>query len=118
MRKVVIIAGYLALIVSTCFVYFKVKAIRREARYEQAVTSFRREIPVGRARSEVESYLHQQQISYNEVELDGLGSPASVLVKIGEEEGLACEWDIYVALEFSSSDLLRGIRLRRIGTCL
>src|SRR5271169_1907807 len=113
MRKVLIIAGYLALIVSTCFIYFKVKSIRREARYEEAASSFRREISVGKARSEVESYLHKQQITYNEVELDGRGSPASVLVKIGEEEGLACEWDIYVAFEFSSSDLLRGIRLRR-----
>ena len=118
MRKFVIIVGYLALIASTCFIYFEVKSIRREARYEQAVASFRREIPVGKARSEVESYLHKQQIGYNEVVLDGLGGPTSVLVKIGEEDGIVCEWDIYVALKFSSSDFLRGIRLRRIGTCL
>jgi hypothetical protein len=41
-------------------------------------------------------------------------------IKIGEDaDELLCEpWNVYVALEFDTTEKLRDIHIRRIGTCL
>jgi len=42
-------------------------------------------------------------------------------IKIAEEpsHSLACEkWIVYIALEFTATDKLRDLHIRKIGTCL
>jgi hypothetical protein len=121
MRKIIgfTILGAVVLI-SAFLVRSKVDQARREASYRIAVASFQRDLHIGTDRADVQQYLHSRKVDYHVVRYGG-NDADTYEIKIGEEpaNSLVCEdWDVYVALEFTASDKLREIHVRKIGTCL
>ena len=122
MKKVVAFAAAVALLVSAWLIYSKAAQIRREAHYRAAIAPFQRDLHAGMTRAEVEKYLDSRSVKYYVVSFDqGTESNETTYeTKIGEEPGnLACEpWQVYMALEFNSSNALSEVHIRKIGTCL
>lgn len=121
MRKIIgfSILGAVVLI-SAFLVRLKVNQVRRESLYRAAVASFQRDLHVGTDRAAVQQYLHSQKVDYHAVRYGGNDSD-TYEIEIGEEpsNSLVCEdWKVYVALEFTTTDKLREIHIRKIGTCL
>ena len=121
MRKIIgfTILGAVVLI-SAFLVRSRVNQVRREDSYRAAVASFQRDLHVGADRADVQQYLHSRKVDYHAVRYSG-NDADTYEIKIGEElsNSLVCEdWDVYVALEFTASDKLREIHIRKIGTCL
>jgi hypothetical protein len=108
-----------AVLVSVWLIGSKVAQERRDSAYRTVIAQFQRDLPVGTPKSEVKKYLDSRNIQYFADERGGSRIEAYE-IKIGEDPGgLACEpWDVYVALEFSSADVLRQIHIRRSQTCL
>ena len=75
--------------------------------------------PIGMPKEEVRKYLDSHNIQYYAAKRGG-SRLETFEIKIGEDPGgLACEpWDVSVALEFSSTDILKQIHIRRSETCL
>jgi len=67
-------------------------------------------------KAEGKQYLDSQHVEYFPVRIGG--DERTYEIKIGEEEGLICEWNVFIALEFSPNDALREVHIRKIGTCL
>ncbi|MGA8437605.1 MAG: hypothetical protein WB762_35135 [Candidatus Sulfotelmatobacter sp.] len=113
---ILIVIGLLAL---TWAVYSKITHARREASYRVAMMPFERDLRVGMSRPDVQSYLDSRRIEYNRARFGGKDAD-TFEIKIGEEpDNLICEhWTVYVAIEFSLSDKLRDIHIRKEGTCL
>ena len=118
MKKVVAFAVAVALRVSAWLIYSKAAQTRREAHYREAIAPFQRDLHAGMTRAEVEKYLDSQSVKYHVVSF-GQGTE-TYETKIGEEPGnLVCEpWQVYIALEFNSSNTLKEVHIRKIGTCL
>lgn len=83
----------------------------------------RRDLRLGMSKADVQNYLHSRDVSCHTVHYAG-NDGDTCQIKIAEEpagvfEGLVCErWTVYLALEFTNSDKLRDIHIRKIGTCL
>ena len=120
MRKIVTltIVGA-AVLISVWLIGSNVGQSRRNSGYRTAVAQFQRDLPIGTPKEEVRRYLDSHNIQYYAATRGGSRVEAFE-IKIGEDPGgLACEpWDVSVALEFSPTDLLKQIHIRRSDTCL
>lgn len=112
------VVAVVAVIVSAWFVRFRIQQSRRNAAYELALGPFKRNLAEGTVKEEVEAYLRSHKIAYNEVRIGG--HPAETLeVKIGEDPStMVCDWDVYVAMDFTKEDRLNKVYILREGTCL
>ena len=61
-------------------------------------------------------HLDSQHVEYYPVRVGG-GDGPSYEIKLEEENDLVCEWDVYIALEFSSTDTLTQVHIKKEGTC-
>jgi hypothetical protein len=120
MRKILAltVAGA-AVLVSVWLIGSKVAQSKRDSAYQTALAKFQHELPIGTPKEEVRKYLDSHNIQYYAATRGG-SRVETFEIKVGENPGgLACEpWDVSVALEFSSTDLLRQIHITRSGTCL
>jgi hypothetical protein len=119
MRKGVVLAVFVVAIVATWLTYSKVTQARREASYRVAIAPFKRDLRLGMDRTEVKNYLNSHNIICYTVHYGGSDGDTCEF-KIGEEpDWIFCDpWTVYIALEFSPSDKLLEIHIRKIGTCL
>lgn len=119
MRKIIAltIAGA-AILFLLSLIGSKVGQARRNSSYRAAVARFQSDLPLGTSKAEVRKYLDSHNIQYYAATRGGSRVEAFE-IKIGEDPGgLVCEpWNVSVALEFSSEDVLRQIRIKREGTC-
>jgi hypothetical protein len=120
MRKIIALtfAGG-AVLFSLSLISSKVGESRRNSSYRAAVDRFQRDLPLGTPKADVRKYLDSRNIQYYAATRGGSRVEAFE-IKIGEDPGgLVCEhWNVSVALEFSSEDVLRQIHIKREGTCL
>jgi hypothetical protein len=120
-RRILLSVVTAVVAVSSWFAHSRVAQGRREAAYQVAMAPFKRDLPVGIGRRDVERYLHSRDILYNGVQFGG-SDGWTYEIEVGEEPdglGLVCEpWKAYVALEFSLADALKEIHIRKSGTCL
>jgi hypothetical protein len=118
MRKAVALAVAGVVLVSAWLIHSKVAQARRETTYRTAIAPFQRDLPMGMAKPEVENYLDSRKASYHSTKFGG-SAGETYLIEIGEDpSSLVCEWNVYIALEFSSADRLQDVHIRKIGTCL
>jgi hypothetical protein len=118
MRRVVALGVALIALVSVGLIYSKIAQARRETAYRAAVEPYQRDLPVGMPRADVEKYLASRHVEYHAASYrEGY---TTYELKIGEDPGnLVCEaWQVYIALEFNSSDKLAEVHIRKTGTCL
>jgi hypothetical protein len=118
MRRVVALGIALVALVSAGLIYSRLAQARRESAYRAAIEPFQRDLPVGMPRSDIEKYLDSRHIEYHAASHhEGY---TTYEVKIGEDPGnLVCEaWQVYIALEFNSSEKLMNVQIRKTGTCL
>ncbi|MGA9509197.1 MAG: hypothetical protein WBV55_11320 [Candidatus Sulfotelmatobacter sp.] len=120
MRKIValIVVGA-AVLVSGWLIGSKVAQSRRNVSYQKAMAQFQRDLPIGTTKEDVRKYLDSRNIQYYAATRDQ-NRVVAFEITIGEDPGgVMCEpWDVYVALEFNSADILRQIHIKRSGTCL
>jgi hypothetical protein len=118
MRKFAAFGVAVAVLVSVWLIYSKVTEARRETGYRAALAPFQRDLRVGMAKADVEKYLKGRGVDYHAARY-GEGTE-TYEIRIGEEPGnLVCEpWQVYIALEFNSSNTLTEVHIRKIGTCL
>jgi len=120
MRKGLVVAVFLAVLGSTWLAYTKVTQSRRDASYRAAIAPFQRDLNLGMDRADVRKYLDSHAVAYHAVRYGG-NDADTYEIKIAEEpsHSLACEkWIVYIALEFTATDKLRDLHIRKIGTCL
>jgi hypothetical protein len=119
MRKFITLVALGVIVGSVWLIHSKVTHARRESAYRSAIAAFQHDLPIGTTRAEVNKYLGARKVDYHLVRYGGSDGD-TYEIKIGEEPGnLVCEpWNVYVALEFSSADILRDVHIRKIGTCL
>ena len=122
MRKRTIVAVIGIALVSPWFVVPRIRNARRESAYQKALTPFRRDLSIGMSKDEVKRYLDSRRVAYREVAdaIGGYGGP-EYEIKIGEDPpNLICgPRDVYIALEFGSSDSLREVHVKKqLGGCL
>jgi hypothetical protein len=116
MKKIIAFGMVVVVLFSAWLIYSKVTQARRETTYRVAIAPFQRDLRVGVPRSDVEKYLHSRNVQFHAINFG-----ETYLVEIAEEPSweLWCEsWRVYIALEFGSSNGLRDVRIRKIGTCL
>jgi hypothetical protein len=114
--RILLIALCVAGLVLTWSIYLRVAQARRDSAYRAAIAPFERDLHVGMRKADVEQYLDSRHAQYYPVasEKDGI----TYEIKIGEEDGLICEWAVYVAVEFGSTDTLKLVHIKKEGTCL
>jgi hypothetical protein len=97
----------------------KVAQSRRDSAYHKALSQFQHDLPLGTPKDEVKKYLDSRNVQYFADKRSGSRMEAYE-IKIGEDPGsFVCEpWDVYIALEFSSEEVLKQVHIRRSGTCL
>jgi hypothetical protein len=86
----------------------------REARYQSALQTYSRSLRPGLTRKEVEDYFRANDVGFEQ------GASAD-LVRVGKEETTRHCRDnyVYVAFEFSSTEVLKSVTIsRQIGGCL
>jgi hypothetical protein len=119
MRKGIVLAFVVAILIATWLTYSKVMRTRREASYKVAMTPFQRDLHMGMDRTEVNRYLASRNRSCHSVRYGGSDGDTCQIEIAEEPDGLFCDpWTVYIALEFNSADKLRDIHIRKIGTCL
>jgi len=116
-KRIALIVVLCVAVISTWTVYSRITQARRDAAYRAAIAPLQTDLHVGMAESEVRRYLDSRNLKYYPVRVAGSDGPTRE-IKVGEENSLICEWDVYIALEFSSTDTLRKVHIRKIGTCL
>jgi len=114
--RIALIIVFGTALVATWPIHSKIAQARRNAVYQRAIAPFQRDLHLGMAKADVKHYLDSQHFEYFPVRIGG--DERTYEIKIGEEDGLVCEWNVYIALEFSSNDALREVHIRKIGTCL
>ncbi|MGD0269006.1 MAG: hypothetical protein ABSB14_08075 [Candidatus Sulfotelmatobacter sp.] len=120
MRKVIVFTAMGAVaLVSVWLIGSRVAQSRRDFSYQKALSQFQHDLPVGTPKDEVKKYLDSRNVQYFADKRGGSRTEA-LEIKIGEDPGgPVCEpWDVYIALEFSSGEVLRQVHIRRSGTCL
>jgi hypothetical protein len=116
-RRVVLIVVFGAALISTWPIYSSIRQARRDAAYRAAIAPFQRDLRVGMPEAEVKRYLDSRHVEYYPVRLDGKDR-LTYEIKVGREDSLICEWNVYIALEFGPTNGLTEVHLRKIGTCL
>jgi hypothetical protein len=108
-----------AVLVSVSLIGSRVAQSKRDSTYRTALDQFQRDLPIGTPGAEVKKHLDSRNSNYSVVKRGG-NSGEAYEIKIGEDPGnLVCErWDVYVALEFNSADMLRQVHITRSRTCL
>ena len=127
LRKIVVVI-FAALVVFSGWHYCA--KTRRDARYREILSVYRRELQSGMRRAEVRSYLDSKNVQYRPV-FGPSGGAWAYEIKIGEEPAysLVCwSWTVYITFDFRTSvkealeplqdDTLKEIRIRKAGTCL
>jgi hypothetical protein len=103
----------------------------QDARFRRLLADYQHDLHPGMPRTTIDNYLQSHPGKQGVVRLGGSGTAWSYLVRIGTEPGL-CGWSrVYIALNFDSteqkelapppgdpSDVLKDIRLKKIGDCL
>jgi hypothetical protein len=119
MTKSIAFALLAIVLVSGWLGYSKITQARREATYRSAIAPFQRDLRVGMGKTAVQKYLDSRRVSYRAVGFAG-NDADTYEIKIGEEPGsFVCDpWNVYIALEFSPTDKLREVHIKKIGTCL
>jgi hypothetical protein len=120
MRKIIALTALgAAVLVSAWLICSRVAQARRDSAWRAAIVQFQRDLPIGTSKADVQRYLNARNIRYLAATRGGSRVEAYE-IKIGEDPGgLVCEpWDVSVALEFSSADVLKQIHISRSGTCL
>jgi len=116
--RLVLIAVFGAAVVSSWLVYSRVTEARRDNSYRTAIAPYQRDLRIGMARTEVDKYLASRHVEHHPVKFGG-SDGLTYQIRIGEDpSSLICEWNVYVALEFGPTDLLREVHIRKEGTCL
>jgi hypothetical protein len=120
MRKVIVFTAMGAVaLVSVWLIGSRVAQSRRDFAYQKALSQFQRDLPLGTPKGDVKKYLDSRDVRYFADKRGGSRIEAYE-VTIGQDpDSVVCErWDVYIALEFSSDDVLKQVRIRRTGTCL
>lgn len=120
MRKIITLTVVgAAVLISVWLIGSKVGQSRRDSAYRKTVAQFQRDLPLGTPKAEARKYLDSRNIQYFAA-TRGESRVVAFEIKIGEDPGgLVCEpWNVSVALEFSSADVLKQIHITRSGTCL
>lgn len=123
MRKRVVLAVFGAALIAGWIGYSKYIQTRREASYRVLLALYKHDLAVGTDRDQVIAYLRAHDVICHTVHYGG-SEGDTCEVKIAEEpvglvEAFVCEpWTVYAAFEFTSTDKLREIHIRKIGTCL
>jgi hypothetical protein len=116
-KNIALVAVFAVALVSTWPIYSKIAQGRRDAAYRTAIAPFQRDLRVGMAEAEVKKYLDSRQVAYYPVRSRDSDRWAYE-IKIGEEpSSVICERDVYVALDFGSSDTLTDVHIKKIRTC-
>jgi hypothetical protein len=115
-KRVVLIVVFVSALVSSWPIYSRIRQAHRDVVYRAAIAPFQRDLHVGMSEPEVRQYLDSRHVEYNQVRFGGSDGP-TYEIKIGEQDSLICEWEVFVALEFGPTDALKEVHLRRIGTC-
>jgi|GEM_PF-735074 hypothetical protein len=116
--RLLLIAVFGAALASTWVAYSRVTQHHRDAVYGAAIAPFQRDLPIGTPRAKVDEYLNFRQIEYHPVRIGG-SDRVRYEIKIGEDPStLVCEWNVYIAIEFSSADAVKDVRIAKVGTCL
>jgi hypothetical protein len=130
-QKVAALIALLVIALSLAVLYRRHEATRAHLRrerqaaemvWQEFVTVYQRDVPLGTARSEVKKYLDGQKARY----IDG----RNIMVRLGEtpDDGLFCAYRyVYASFDFSPPQnqtdpsplaKLTGISLKRVGHCL
>jgi len=120
MRRIVTLTLFgTVVLVSIWLIGLRIGQSRRDSAYQKAVAQFQHGLPIGTTKVEVRKYLDSRNIQYFAATRGGSRVEAFE-IKIGEDPGdFVCEpWNVSVALEFSSADVLKEIHITRSGTCL
>jgi hypothetical protein len=116
-KRIALIVVFGVAMVSTWPVYSRIRQDRRDTSYRMALAPYQRDLRVGMAEAEVRQYLDSRHVEYYPVRF-GCSDGPTYEIKVGEEDSLICEWNVYVALEFGSADALRHVHIKKIATCL
>jgi len=116
-KRVALIAVFGLALLLTWPIYSRIRQRRRDVAYRTALAPFQRDLHLGMAEAEVRRYLDSRHLEYYPVRIGGSDGP-TYEIKIGEENDLICEWDVDIALEFSSTDALTQIHIKKVGSCL
>jgi hypothetical protein len=114
-RKIVPVVIVAAVTVAGYLVYDHIEHDRIDAAWAQELHQFERDLPVGTLRPDVEKYLDARRM------FPRLRNDRNYEVKIGEQagDGLVCaSWNVYLLIQFDSTDKVSDIRLRKVGRCL
>jgi hypothetical protein len=121
MRKII---GFTVLggvdLISAFVIRSRINQTRREASYRTAFASYQCDRQIGADKADVQQYLRSRKLDYHAVRYGG-NDADTYEIQIGVEpyNSLVCEdWDVYVAVEFTASDKLREIHIRKLSTCL
>jgi hypothetical protein len=119
MRKLTLLFIVVVLAFSGWFVYSKVTQSRRDARDRVVLVSFQRDLHPGMARAAVREYLVSHNANFHTARYGG-STADTYEIEIGTEpDGPFCEdWTVYVALDFTVTDELHDLHLRKVSTCL
>ena len=123
MRRGVVLAVFGVALIAGWGGYSKYIQAQREASYRAVLGPYKRDLTVGMDRDQVIAYLRSHDVICHTVHYGGREGDTCE-VKIAEEpvalvEAFVCEpWTVYAAFEFTPTDKLREIHIRKIGTCL
>ena len=119
MRKGSALAVFAVALVGAWLGYSKYAQARRESSYRAALAPYQRDLTVGMDREQVIAYLKSHNLMCLTVRYGGSDGDTCE-IKIAEEpDGIVCDpWTVSVAFEFTSTDKLRQIHIRKSGTCL
>ena len=118
-KRVIIGVLVLTAAVAVWQIHSRKAQAKRDASYQVALEPYKRDLALGLSKAEVEQYLDSRNVAYHVTRIGG-HEGESYLIKVGEDPGsLVCEpWNVYVALEFGSSESLKRVYIDKIGTCL
>ena len=116
-KRVALIAVFAVALALTWPIYSRIRQARRDSAYQTAIAQFQRDLHIGMRQADVRHYLDLRHVEYYPVRIGG-GDGPTYEIKVGEENDLICEWNVDIALEFSSTDALTEIHIKKEGTCL
>ena len=97
---------------------------RSDAAEKAALAMYRRDLPIGTPRAEVDRYFVSKNIAHFTLPGERPTDGGSYEVRLPDEpgDGLVCNrWTVSISFEFKVAlpdDTLREIHIKRIGTCL
>jgi hypothetical protein len=112
-KRNALIAVFALALALTWPVYSLIRQARRDAAYRTAIAPFQRDLHVGMAEEKVKRYLDSRHVEYHPVRLGGSNGP-TYEIRVGEEDSLICDRDVYIALEFGNAGGLREVHIKKI----